>query len=133
MKIKVTDSNCAKIQTALDAVNGRAIASTYHRYTDIAALVAEAETRRTDLRLSKREAKGMRLRCVSGDRVPSSYKWQRKATWVELTYCATGWCLTDIGSFMVYSNGGFIRTLLPPAVEAVALEQFRSTFEALAS
>ena len=128
MKIKITDSNCAKIQTALDAVNGRAIASTYHRYTDIARLVTEAETRRTDLRLNKREAKGMQVVCVSGDRVPSSYKWSRKATLVVLTYCATGWCLTDIGSTTIYHDGGSIRTRLTPAVEAVALAQFRSTY-----
>ena len=128
MKIKITDSNAAKIQAALDAVNGRASEHTYCVYGDIARLVTEAETRRTDLRLSKREAKGMRLRCVSGARVATSYNWKRKATWVELTYCATGWCLTEIHLFDVYYTGGFIRTVLPPAVEAVALEQFRSTY-----
>ena len=128
MKIKITDANAAKIQTALDAVNGRATDHTYRVYGDIAALVAEAETRRADLRLSKRDAKGMHIVRVSGDPVPSAYKWQRKATLVVLTYCATGWCLTDIGSTTIYHDGGSIRTRLTPAVEAVALEQFRSTY-----
>jgi|GEM_PF-5397431 len=128
MKIKITDSNAGKIQRALDAVNGRASEHTYCLYHDIARLVTEAETRRADLRLSKRDAKGMRVHCVSGARVPTSYDWQRKATWVELTYCATGWCLTEIHSFAVYYPGGFIRTVLTPAVEAVALEQFRTTY-----
>jgi len=139
MKIHITDCNATdcnaeKIQRSLDEVNGRATDHTYRVYSDIAALVTEAETRRADLRLSQREAKGMQIVCVSGDPVPRAYKWpsgvsvKRKATWVELTYCATGWCLTDVGSTTIYHNGGSIRTVLPPAVEAAALWHFRTTY-----
>jgi len=120
MKIHITDRNAEKIQRSLDAVNGRATDHTYRAYADIAALVTEAETRRADLRLSQREAKGMQIVCVSGDPVPRAYKWQRKATWVELTYCATGWCLTDVGSTTIFHDGGNMRTVLSPRMEHLA-------------
>ena len=133
MKIKITDRNCAKIQTALDAVNGRASDHTYRDYADLAALVADAETRRENLRLSKHEARGMQVHCVSGNRVPRAYKWSRKATRVKLTYCATGWCLTDLGSTTIYGEGGEIRTILTPALDRVVLAKFKSALYTVAS
>ncbi len=66
MKIKVSDDNAAKIQAVLDAVNGRSNEHTYRVYGDIAALAVAADTRRADLRLSKREAKGIQVVSVSG-------------------------------------------------------------------
>jgi len=126
MKIKITDSNAGKIQRALDAVNGRASQHTYCLYHDIARLVTEAETRRADLRLSKREAKGIQVVSVSGDAVPTAYKWHRNATRVELTYCATGWCLTDLASTTIYREGGGIHTSLTPDLAALAVAKFEA-------
>jgi len=126
MKIKVSDDNAAKIQAALDAVNGRANEHTYRVYGDIARLVIEAELRRADLRLSKREAKGIQVVSVSGEAVPTAYKWRRNATRVELTYCATGWCLTDLASTTIYPEGGGIRTSLTPDLAALAVAKFQS-------
>ena len=126
MKIKITDSNAGRIQRALDAVNGGAREHTYRLYHDIARLVIEAELRRADLRLSKREAKGIQVVSVSGEAVPTAYKWSRNATRVELTYCATGWCLTDIGSTTIYHDGGGSRTSLTPDLAALAVAKFQA-------
>jgi hypothetical protein len=126
MKIKVSDDNAAKIQAALDAVNGRASEHTYRTYGDIARLVTEAETRRADLRLSKREAKGIQVVSVSGDAVPTAYKWSRNATRVELTYCATGWCLTDLASTTIYADGGGSCTSLTPDLANLAVAKFQA-------
>ena len=126
MKIKVSDDNAGRIQRALDAVNGRASEHTYRLYHDIARLVIEAELRRADLRLSKREAKGIQVVSVSGEAVPTAYKWSRNATRVQLTYCATGWCLTDIGSTTIYHDGGGSRTSLTPDLAALAVAKFQA-------
>ena len=126
MKIKVSDDNAAKIQAVLDAVNGRSNEHTYRVYGDIAALAVAADTRRADLRLSKREAKGIQVVSVSGDAVPSSYKWRRNATRVELTYCATGWCLPALASTTIYADGGGSCTSLTPDLAALAVAKFQS-------
>jgi hypothetical protein len=126
MKIKVIERNSAKIQAALDAVNGRASEHTYRVYRDIAALVADAEARRRNLRLYKNEAKGMQLHCISGLRVPRAYKWSRNATRVELTYCATGWCITALDRTTISGEGGSLRILLTPALDRVAFTRFQA-------
>ena len=126
MKIKINGHNAAKIQRALDAVNGRARAHTYRLYGDIAALAVEADTRRADLRLSKRDATGVQVTFISGDPVAAAYKWRRSATIVELTYCATGWCLTAVRLGTIYHDGGSIFTSLTPALAALAVAKFQA-------
>ena len=126
MKIKITDKNREKIQALPDTANGRASDHTYRDYEDLAALVTEAEGRRAHQRMSKHEATGMRLDCTSGDSVPRAYKWSRNATRVELTSCATGWCLTALDRATIYSGGGGLRTILTPTLDGVVLAKFKA-------
>jgi hypothetical protein len=125
MKIRVHKSNRAKIEARLEIVNGRALDHTYSHYDDIATLASDAEARRITLRLSRTDARGMRVRCTSGDTVARAYKWSRKATRVELTYCATGWFITDLKNTTIYTDGGSVHTILSPALDRIAIQKFK--------
>ena len=125
MKIKVCDSNMDRIVSALQAVNGRAFDHAYTQDYEIERLVTEADERRATLRLSKKEARGMRLQAISGAPVPNAYQWPRKATFVELTLCATGWCVTEVKADTVYAEGGSMTTILTEAQAQIAQDKFR--------
>jgi hypothetical protein len=128
MKIKITPGNAQKIHARLKHTNGRADSHTYTTYGDIEDLISEAESRRCRLRLAKKKAIGMRVVCASGDALPNAYKWSRVVTEVELTYCATGWCLTNICSTTAWGNAGGMGVILTPEIDAIAVQQLRSTY-----
>ena len=128
MKIKITPGNAQKIHALLEKTNGRAVTHTYTTYDDIEDLISEAETRRCYLRLGKKQAIGMRVLCTSGDAVLSAYKWSRAVTRVELTYCATGWCLTRIYSATAWCHAGGMGVILTPEIDAIAVQQLPSTY-----
>jgi hypothetical protein len=125
MKIKITGSNMDRIVKALENVNGRAFHHAYTHYCEIQRLVTAADERLATLRLSKKEARGMRLRAISGAPVPSAYTWPRKATYVEITLCPTGWCLTEIKADTVYAEGGSLTTILTEEQAQIAQDKFR--------
>jgi|ETNvirome_6_1000_1030641.scaffolds.fasta_scaffold06417_5 hypothetical protein len=128
MKIKITPGNAQKINARLKRINGRADSHTYTTYGDIEDLVSEAESQRCRLRLTKKQAVGMRVVCRSGETLPNAYKWSRAVTEVDLTHCATGWCLTNICSATAWGNAGGRRVILTPEMDAIAVQQLRSTY-----
>ena len=128
MKIKITPGNAQKINARLKRINGRADSHTYTTYGEIENLAREAESRRHRLRIAKKKAVGMRVVCRSGDTLPNAYKWSRVVTKVELAYCATGWFLTNIYSATAWGDGGCIGVILTPEIDAVAVQQLRSTY-----
>jgi len=91
MKINIKDA--LKVQSALSAANGTARTHTYTLATDVIGLARLADEARIRLRLTKKDAIGMRCEYTSGDPVATAYKYGRIVTRVTLQYCRTGWFL----------------------------------------
>lgn len=89
MKIKL--DNCA---ATLAAVNGKAEAHTYSQ-RDLERVAERAEAQLEQLGIPKAERPSAYMRCVSGGKVPSAYKYSRKLTSACLTRTSGGWWLTD--------------------------------------
>lgn len=105
MKIKICDKNAEKLRTLIDETNGDALTYTY-RYTDLLTLVAATTNQLAGL-MYKKDWSGVRCVSISGARVATAYSYTRVATRLEITYCRSGWFLTDCAKTTVgYSGGG---------------------------
>ena len=93
--IKIEEKNTVQIHEALREVNGSARSHTFRIFWQIEDLVEEAEKQLTDLGLPKKFWKGAKATFWSGEKMPNSYKWERRATGVELERRSTGWLLNS--------------------------------------
>ena len=128
MKINVKD--IAKVQTALDAVNGRARTHTYTLATDVLRLARLADDARIRLYLTKKDALGMECRYISGDPVANAYKYGRTVTQVTLRYCRTGWFLVSCKRHDYYGTTGGDHELvvLTARNDAAAVAELRKRY-----
>lgn len=88
--------DCPPDDTAatLAAVNGSAAAHTYTQ-RELQRVAERAEAQLEQLGIPRGERPGAIVRCVSGGKVPSAYKYSRKLTSARLTRTSGGWWLTD--------------------------------------
>lgn len=126
-KVWFTRQVSEKIFEILSYVNGR---STFHTYTsalDISQCVDSADERRVRLGLSKRNARGMRVTCISGQRVSASYQYSRTGTKVVLVYRPSGWFLESVTSVQLYpEDGGGVEPILTLSQTKLVLEKYQS-------
>ena len=102
--IKIADKNIVKIHEALEAVNGKATAHTFWHFRQIEKLVDEAEKQLDGFGLPKKLQVGAKVKFWSGDAVPNAYKWERKATLVEIERRSSGWFLNEISADGIYQQ-----------------------------
>jgi hypothetical protein len=116
-----------KIQSILDAVNGRSTAHTFNTHRRIFDCMETAEERRQGLGLSKLHSVGMRVKFLSGEPVSSGYKYSRDGTEVVLVYRRSGWYVETITSAQLYPNdGGLVKPILTLGQAKLVLQKFQS-------
>jgi hypothetical protein len=127
MKLRIHPDNAAKIEAALAFENRRSTAHTYTSYHEIEALANRAERQLED-KLLKKDQAGVRYLANSGTRVPSSYRFPRQATSVELTRGPRAWFLTKVSSYSLWEQAGAAHFLVTPKHRAAHLALMSSQF-----
>lgn len=111
--IKIITQNKIALESALEAVNGKATTHTFTRASELqgAAYVAEISLAQLKLPISARN--GASFLITSGHKLPISYKYKVKVTQAKLVRSKTGWTLTELSSVEVWNGGGSALTLTP--------------------
>jgi hypothetical protein len=120
MKIKL--DNCA---AHLAAVNGKAEQHTYSQ-RELERVAERAEAQLEQLGIPKAERPGAYVRCVSGGKVPSAYKYSRKLTSARLTRTSGGWWLTDCK--LIDHFEGYECLYLTPTQDDTAVAKLRKGY-----
>lgn len=91
--MKINVDNRDRIDAALDRVNGKAGKHTAKAY-EVRYFAQYAEKTLDDLRIPKAHRKGAIASAMSGDDLPSAYKYQPVRTEFTIVRGASGWFLT---------------------------------------
>ena len=105
MRIKISNTNEAALDEAINAANGRATAHTLNRST-LLQWVAAAEQRLAELGIPKCARRGAVARRMSGGSVPSAYKYPRTRTTATVERGGSAWYLTDIYASETFDRRG---------------------------
>jgi hypothetical protein len=107
--MKINTENTAKIQAALDAINGRADT---HTFTSGAVLrLARNLSAKLQAVLGKAGSRGATLHAVSSGPVPSSYNGKRICNSLVLEVCPSGVFLTQLYRLELWPNEGGTRRI----------------------
>lgn len=104
--IKICKENKAAIESALHAVNGKAISHTYTTFSEIEDEAKWAHETVFGLVGNKKVMVGAKAFSASGGSVPNAYKYSRSGTYIVLEYKSSGWFLTHIASCQLHTQGG---------------------------
>ena len=126
--IKIEEKNTVQIHEALREVNGAARSHTFRIFWQIEDLVEEAEKQLTDLGLPKKFWKGAKATFWSGEKMPNSYKWERRATVVEIERRSTGWFLNSVKADGIYHQPPKPSYLLTSQQDEEIVKRIRSQY-----
>jgi len=127
MRINLT--NMEAVRAALDAVNGRATAHTYHMSCQVADVAREAERALARLNLSKSARRGARYVSQSSGNLPKAYKYNAIGTTVTLERGASAWFLVDVTACDIRPGAApFQRLTLTPDQDAAAVAALRKAY-----
>ena len=127
-EIKITQSNSKKIEEALREINLKSTAHTFVNFSQIEALVEDAESRLTNLIGAKKNFAGAIFYAASGFAVGNSYKYSRIGTQVTLTRKSSDWYLTDAVSTIIYKEGGKKTLRLTADQDAIVYKKVRENY-----
>jgi len=127
-EIKITQANSQKIEEALREINLKSTAHTYTRFDQVENLTVDAESRLTKLLGAKKHFTGAIFDAISGAAVPSSYKYLRDATCVNLVRKAGGWYLIDAVSTVIHKAGGKKILSLTSDQDAIVCKKVRTNY-----
>jgi hypothetical protein len=107
MKLKISSSvrDYTKLYKTFKKVNGKARVHTYE-WTDLICLVAKAERCMERVGLPVSHWQGAIIRARSGSKVPASYRYRRRATFVILRRGKRDWFLVCAEPREIYPNNG---------------------------
>lgn len=117
--LKIITQNKIALETALEAVNGKATAHTFTQASELQAAAYAAEISLAQLKLPLSARKGASVLITSGHKLPNAYKYKVKVTQAKLVRTATGWTLTELSSVEVWNGGGSVLTLTPNQDERI--------------
>lgn len=125
MKLKITSE---KLPAILAQANGKCTAH-IARIADVLQAAKEAENQLQTLKLPIGQRVGARCQFDSGSKVPSSYKYRRKITRVDMVRGSREWFVTSICAIEVWPNhtGGSF-AILTKAQSDCVVEKFKQTF-----
>ena len=109
--IKITSANKVALTAALLAVNGKATAHALTRASELEGVADQAEAQLAKLGLPVSARKGATFVRISGQKLPSAYKYKVKITQATLVRGASGWTLTELASVEKWHGGGSMLTL----------------------
>jgi len=104
--IKITTSNAAALTAALLAANGKATAHVFAQASELEGVAAQAELKLAKLGLPVSARKGATVVRISGQKMPSAYKYKVRLTQATLVRGASGWALTELASVEAWNGGG---------------------------
>ena len=119
MKAIKIDKNHDVIQSALDLVNGRSKAHTFSAH-EIFDLVKRFDREFEYLSIPKTKRSGAKIYAISGDKLPSAYKYSRTVNSVTIERRASGFYLVDISCKMAWQEEGIFRLFLTEAQDQIA-------------
>jgi hypothetical protein len=118
----------AALAAALAAAHGRATSHTA-RPSNLRPVAERLEAQLAELGIAKRDRAGATARYVSGDKVPSSYKYARTVSVVDMTRGSSGWYVTAIARPEVWPSAKTgARLILTPEQDAIAVATLRSRY-----
>lgn len=126
--IAIRLENAQKVEDALRAVNGDAIAHTYTSASELIELAKQGEARLDELNLPGRHRAGAALVCTSGEQVANAYKWARVGTRVTLRRMSRDWGLELVEPAKVYTRGGGHVLTLTSAQDEHVVKRVRATY-----
>lgn len=125
---EIPSPHYAALAAALEKANGRASAHTA-RPSNIRPVTERLEAQLADLGIAKAHRAGATAQYVSGDEVPTSYKYARTVTVVRLTRSSSGWYVTGIETGEILPSaktGAFL--ILTPEQDALAVAALRARY-----
>ena len=130
MKIKITTENAAKINEALDAVNGKATAFTIHFYDDVMKYAEAVEKMLEKSQLPKAERSGAAAQIRPAGPSTNAYKYAAKSTTIRIERGSKDWFLVNVSETSVHpKQNESIRITISPAqrdtITRKALEGYR--------
>lgn len=130
MKIKIVEKNAAKIEAALELINGKATAHTYTTFAEVLSQAVLAEHKREKIFLLKKDAAGLQAQAISGDTMPVCYTYGRKATRLKIERNATGaWFVIEIVATSIFPSGGYDAQLhLTPQQNICAMKGLQNQY-----
>lgn len=130
MKIKVCIENREKIESFLKEVNGTSKTHTFAYFEEAFDIVYAAEKKLCESSIPKKERKGAYIFARSGgSKKPSSYKYQRNVTLLQIKRGGDSWFITSILSSTIYPNeAGFVSLVLTPDQKKKAIDKFLASF-----
>jgi hypothetical protein len=94
-QIKITIENKDKIQIELDRAQGKSEARTLDRF-DVAKIAMDAESKLSQLGLSKKDMVGATLYHTTHCRMPGGYKYRESSTEITLVRRSSDWFLAEV-------------------------------------
>jgi hypothetical protein len=128
--IKLVSKNESIINAALKTINGKALEHTLSSASELIDEVIYAESKLIKL-IPKKHCAGAKYYIVSGNKLPTSYKYTRKVTSLSLLRRSTGWWLVSGSCFDQWPNQGSHSRLTltkEQGIKAVALWQKNAQF-----
>ncbi|WP_029408411.1 hypothetical protein [Thiomicrorhabdus sp. Milos-T2] len=128
-KLKVCTENKLAIENALRQENGKAKAHTYNEFYQIKRLAEQAEAMLEELGLPKTYRNRAIYESKSGESVPNSYKYSRRATHVKLVRGSKDWFITEIELCFLNKDCGKQKLLLTRVQDQKLVEIFRRSYK----
>jgi hypothetical protein len=127
MKITNDIKSAQAVNALIEKVNGRAIMHTFGCFSDLQAITLRAEKQLEVYGLSKKDRVGATVIAVSGEKMPSAYKYQITVNHAEFVRKATGWVLTGLTKHQSWGGGGEVLTVTTEQAEKM-ISKFKTGF-----
>ncbi len=128
LRIRIAPENKGLIEKALEEVNGPAAMHAFSRYSEIEHCVQVAESLLEPL-LFRKDWQGAEATCISGQKVPASYRGVRRGTLVVLQRGSRDWFLIFARRCSLYPNeGGRTKLHLLPEQRDAAVARLETNF-----
>lgn len=127
MKIKITESNRAKINATLDELNGKATEHTASA-ENIFELAELMEIKLEKFGIAKKDRAGAKASGMSGGNVPTAYKYSRIVNDYRIERGSSDWFLIAVSKYSNYGNAAKNWIMLTPAQRDIAVSKFTALF-----
>jgi hypothetical protein len=127
MKIKITESNRAKINATLDELNGKATEHTASA-ENIFELAELMEIKLEKFGIAKKDRAGAKASGMSGGNVPTAYKYSRIVNDYRIERGSSDWFLIAVSKYSNYRNAAKNWIMLTPAQRDIAVSKFTAIF-----
>jgi hypothetical protein len=127
MKVKITEINRRAINVMLGEINGKSLAHTAHD-KHIFELAELMEMKLEKFSIAKKDRAGAKASGMSGNDVPSAYKYSRIINTYLIERGSSDWFLIDAQRDEVWGNASKDQLSLTPDQRDIAVSKFTAQF-----